>query len=68
MWRKSRGWHPGHVGLLFRLAELLIVMLPVAGIVVAAIKAFGAARRRVEESQDSGQARMPDPRFGQTPT
>jgi hypothetical protein len=48
------------VGLLFRLAELLIVMLPVAGIVVAAIKAFGAARRRVEESQDSGQARMPD--------
>jgi hypothetical protein len=48
------------VGLLFRLAELLIVMLPVAGIVVAAIRAFGAARRRVEESQDSGRARMPD--------
>ena len=57
---RSRWWHPGHVGLLFRLAELLIVMLPVAGIVVAAIKAFGAARRRVEESQDSGRARMPD--------
>jgi hypothetical protein len=42
------------------LAELLIVMLPVAGIVVAAIKALGAARRRVDESQDSGRARTPD--------
>jgi hypothetical protein len=47
------------VGLLFRLAELLIVMLPVAGIVVAAIKAFGAARRRAEESRDSDRARIP---------
>jgi hypothetical protein len=48
------------VGLLFRLAELLIVMLPLAGMVLAAIKVFGAARRRAEESQDSDRARIPD--------
>jgi hypothetical protein len=48
------------VGLLFRLAELLILMLPLAGMVVAAVKAFGAARRRIEESRDSGRARTPD--------
>ena len=35
-------------------------MLPLAGMVVAAVKAFGAARRRVEESRDSGRARTPD--------
>jgi hypothetical protein len=48
------------VGLLFRLAELLILMLPLVGMVVAAIKAFGAARRRVEESSESDGTRMPD--------
>jgi hypothetical protein len=48
------------VGLLFRLAELLIVILPLAGMVFAAIKAFGANKRRAAESQDSGQARIPD--------
>jgi hypothetical protein len=48
------------VGLLFRLAELLLLILPLAGMAVAAIKAFGAARRRVEESRDSGRARIPD--------
>jgi len=48
------------VGLLFRLAELLIVMLPLAGMVIAAMKAFGVARRRIEQSQDSGRARTPD--------
>jgi hypothetical protein len=48
------------VGLLFRLAELLIVMLPLAGMAVAAIKAFGAARRRAEQSQDSDRAKLPD--------
>jgi hypothetical protein len=37
------------VGLLFRLAELLIVILPVAGMVIAAVRAFGANRRRTEE-------------------
>jgi len=34
------------VGLLFRLAELLIIMVPLAGIVVAAVKAFSAANRK----------------------
>ena len=48
------------MGLLFRLAELLLLILPLAGMAVAAIKAFGAARRRVEESRDSGRARIPD--------
>jgi hypothetical protein len=48
------------VGLLFRLAELLLLMLPLAGVVVAAIKAFGAARRRIGESQEPAQARLPD--------
>jgi hypothetical protein len=37
------------VGLLFRLAELLIVILPVAGMVFAAVRAFAANRRRAEE-------------------
>jgi hypothetical protein len=48
------------VGLLFRLAELLLLMLPLAGVVVAAIKAFGAARRRIGESQEPARARLPD--------
>ena len=35
-------------------------MLPLAGMVVAAIKAFGAAKRRIGESQEAGRARLPD--------
>ena len=35
------------MGLLFRLAELLILLVPVAGIAVAAFKAFSAAQRRM---------------------
>jgi hypothetical protein len=42
------------------LAELLLLMLPLAGMVVAAIKAFGAAKRRIGESQEPRQARPPD--------
>jgi hypothetical protein len=42
------------VGLLFRLAELLIVILPLAGIVIGALKAFRANKRRAAESQDYG--------------
>jgi hypothetical protein len=34
------------VGLIFRLAELLIVILPLAGVVVAAVKTFAANRQR----------------------
>jgi hypothetical protein len=52
LWCEVLGWHPGHVGLLFRLAELLIVILPVAGIVIAAVKAFAANKRRTDESRD----------------
>lgn len=44
-----RWWHPGRVGLLIRLAELLIVILPLAGATVAAVRAFGANRRRPEQ-------------------
>jgi hypothetical protein len=37
------------MGLLFRLAELLIVILPLAGAAVAVIRTFSANRRRAEE-------------------
>ena len=57
---RVRRWHPGHVGLLFRLAEFLIVILPLAGMVIAAIRAFTANKRRAEESRDSDRARIPD--------
>jgi len=50
---RVREWHPGHVGLLFRLAELLIIILPLTGAIVAAVKAFGANKRRTEESRES---------------
>jgi hypothetical protein len=45
------------VGLVIRLAELLIVILPLAGMVVAALKAFTAIKRRTEGSQDFDRAR-----------
>ena len=48
------------MGLLIRLAELLIVILPLAGMVIAAIRAFGANKRRAEQSPDSGGERIPD--------
>jgi hypothetical protein len=37
------------MGLLFRLVELLIVIVPVVGVIFAAIKAFSASQRRSEE-------------------
>ena len=37
--------------MIFRLAELLIVVLPLVGMVVAAVKAFGAVQRRASEPQ-----------------
>ncbi|BCZ24333.1 hypothetical protein MYSE111917_15530 [Mycobacterium senriense] len=37
------------MGLIFRLAELLILILPLTGAVVAAVRAFGAYRRRTDE-------------------
>jgi hypothetical protein len=48
------------VGLLFRLAELLIVVLPLAGVVIAAIRAFAAGKRRAEESQHPDRIRISD--------
>jgi hypothetical protein len=42
------------------LAELLIVILPLTGIVIAAVRAFAANKRRTEESRDSVRARLPD--------
>ncbi|MGB8388731.1 hypothetical protein [Mycobacterium sp.] len=48
------------MGLLFRLAELLIVLLPLAGVIVAAVKAFTANKRRAGEPQDFDRAPVPD--------
>jgi hypothetical protein len=45
------------VGLLIRLAELLIVILPLTGMVIAAVRAFGANRRRTEEPPEFDRAR-----------
>ena len=36
------------------------MILPLAGVTIAAVKAFAANRRRTEQSQDSDQARIPD--------
>jgi len=36
------------MGLLFRLAELLLLVLPLTGLIVAALRAFSANRRRAE--------------------
>jgi hypothetical protein len=48
------------VGLLFRLAELLLVILPLAGIVIGALKAFRANKPRTAESQGDGRG-LPQP-------
>ncbi|WP_136245399.1 hypothetical protein [Mycobacterium intracellulare] len=49
------------MGLLFRLAELLIVILPLTGAIVAAVRAFGAYRRRADERPpDADRAPQPD--------
>jgi hypothetical protein len=38
------------MGLLIRLAEFLILLLPLVGLVIAGIRAFGASKRRAQES------------------
>lgn len=63
----SPWWHPRHMGLLFRLAEFLIVILPLAGVIVAAIKAFLANQRRGVESRDPTRAGQVDNVAGATP-
>jgi hypothetical protein len=42
------------VGLLFRLAELLIVIVPLAGIIVAAVRAFTANKQPAEADRPVG--------------
>lgn len=44
------------VGLLFRFAELLILILPLAGVIIAAVKAFSANKWRFEESHAPNRA------------
>jgi hypothetical protein len=48
------------VGLLFRLLELLIVIVPVAGAIFAAIKAVSSAKRRGVEQADTDRGRDAD--------
>jgi hypothetical protein len=48
------------VGLLIRLVELLIVILPLAGVTLAAVKALSANRRRSGQPQDFDRTPMPD--------
>ena len=36
------------------------MLLPIAGVIAAAVKAFATNKRRTEEPRDLGQARMPD--------
>jgi hypothetical protein len=45
------------VGLLFRLVELLLVVAPLAGVIIAVVKTFARDKASVEQSQDSGPAR-----------
>ncbi len=41
------------MGLLFRLAELLIVLVPLAGVIYAAIRGFSAGQRRLQERPET---------------
>lgn len=52
VWLGAHRWHPGLVGLVFRLAELLIFLLPLAGMVIAAVRAFAAHKQRTQEARD----------------
>jgi hypothetical protein len=42
------------------LAELLIMILPLAGVIIAGVKAFGAYQRRAQEPRGVDQAPTPD--------
>jgi hypothetical protein len=44
------------VGLVFRLAEFLLLLLPLVGLAVGAMRAFKAATRRADESQQAREA------------
>jgi hypothetical protein len=47
------------VGVLIRLAELLLVILPLAGAAIAVIRAFAANRRHAQQSDDADRTRAP---------
>lgn len=42
--------------MLFRLMELLVVLVPLTGVIIAAVKAFSANNRRLEQSRSADQA------------
>jgi hypothetical protein len=48
------------MGLLFRLAEFLILVLPLSGMIIAAFRAFAANRRRAAASPENTRATEPD--------
>ncbi|KDO96141.1 hypothetical protein [Mycobacterium avium] len=53
------------MGLLIRVAELLILVLPLVGATVAVVRAFGAQRRRTDEpAREVDGARPPEARAG----
>jgi hypothetical protein len=41
------------MGLLFRLAEFLLVLLPLVGVIITAVKGFSAGKRRIEQARDA---------------
>jgi hypothetical protein len=52
------------MGLLFRLAELLILVLPLSGMIIAAYRAFTANRRRTGGSPDAARVVRPEDERG----
>ena len=46
-------WHPDLVGLVFRLVEFLLVLVPLVGVVIAIIRAISVARGRQAERLDA---------------
>ncbi len=46
--------------MLFRLAEFLIVLLPLAGLAIAAVRGFTANKLRTQQSRDSVRPQIPD--------
>lgn len=49
------------MGLLFRLAELLLVLVPLAGVIIAGVKAFLASQRRRMEPSEPDRAGRAEP-------
>jgi hypothetical protein len=48
------------MGLIFRLVELLIVLVPLAGVIYAAVKGFSTTQRRMQGSDGSGRPDVAD--------